>query len=32
MLMLELKEKYTAVIVTHNLHQARQIADSTAFF
>ena len=27
-----LKEKYTVVIVTHNLHQARRIADQVAFF
>ncbi len=31
-LMLKLKEKYTIVIVTHNLAQARRVADETAFF
>ena len=31
-LMLELKKKYTFVIVTHNIQQASRIADSTAFF
>jgi phosphate transport system ATP-binding protein len=31
-LMLELKKKYTIVIVTHNLQQARRVADETAFF
>lgn len=31
-LLLGLKEKYTIVIVTHNLEQARRIADYTAFF
>ncbi|MCA9027524.1 MAG: phosphate ABC transporter ATP-binding protein [Planctomycetaceae bacterium] len=30
-LMLQLKERYTIVIVTHNLHQAQRIADKTAF-
>ncbi|WP_028975294.1 phosphate ABC transporter ATP-binding protein PstB [Spirochaeta cellobiosiphila] len=28
----ELKEKYTIVIVTHNMHQAGRISDKTAFF
>ena len=28
----ELKEKYTIVIVTHNMQQAGRISDSTAFF
>ncbi|MGN0665374.1 MAG: phosphate ABC transporter ATP-binding protein PstB [Huintestinicola sp.] len=28
----ELKDKYTIVIVTHNMQQALRIADSTAFF
>lgn len=28
----ELKEKYTIVIVTHNMQQALRIADNTAFF
>lgn len=31
-LILELKEKYTIVIVTHNMQQAARIADKTAFF
>jgi phosphate transport system ATP-binding protein len=31
-LMLDLKKKYTIVIVTHNLQQARRVADTTAFF
>ena len=31
-LMLSLKEHYTIVIVTHNLSQARRVADYTAFF
>lgn len=31
-LTLELKEKYTIVIVTHNMQQAVRIADKTAFF
>jgi len=30
-LMLELKEKYTIAIVTHNLQQAQRVADQTAF-
>ena len=30
-LMLELKEKYTIAIVTHNLQQAQRVADRTAF-
>ena len=30
-LLLELKEKYTIVIVTHNLFQARRIADDCIF-
>jgi phosphate transport system ATP-binding protein len=30
-LMLELKEKYTIAIVTHNLQQARRVADKTGF-
>jgi phosphate transport system ATP-binding protein len=30
-LMLELKEKYTIAIVTHNLQQAQRVADKTAF-
>jgi phosphate transport system ATP-binding protein len=31
-LMLELKKRYTIVIVTHNMDQARRVADKTAFF
>ncbi|NIA24664.1 MAG: phosphate ABC transporter ATP-binding protein [Gammaproteobacteria bacterium] len=31
-LMLELKEDYTIVIVTHNMQQAARISDRTAFF
>ena len=31
-LAVELKEKYTIVIVTHNMQQAVRISDSTAFF
>jgi phosphate transport system ATP-binding protein len=31
-LMQELKEKYTIVIVTHNMQQATRVADMTAFF
>lgn len=31
-LMHELKEKYTIVIVTHNMQQATRVADMTAFF
>ena len=31
-LALELKEKYTIVIVTHNMQQATRISDKTAFF
>ena len=31
-LAMELKEKYTIVIVTHNMQQAARIADYTAFF
>ena len=30
--MLSLKSKYTIVIVTHNMHQARRLADYTAHF
>ncbi|MEO7156316.1 MAG: phosphate ABC transporter ATP-binding protein PstB [Vicinamibacterales bacterium] len=30
-LMLELREKYTIAIVTHNLQQAKRVADRTAF-
>ena len=31
-LMSELKEKYSVVIVTHNMQQAARISDETAFF
>ncbi|MFK5986097.1 MAG: phosphate ABC transporter ATP-binding protein PstB [Pseudomonadota bacterium] len=31
-LMLELKEKYAIIIVTHNMQQAGRVADYTAFF
>lgn len=31
-LLMQLKEKYTIVIVTHNMQQASRIADYTAFF
>ena len=31
-LMDSLKEKYTVIIVTHNMQQATRIADYTAFF
>ena len=31
-LMIELKEKYTLVIVTHNMQQAARVSDYTAFF
>jgi len=31
-LIIELKEKYTIIIVTHNMQQAARIADYTAFF
>jgi phosphate transport system ATP-binding protein len=31
-LILELKEKYTIVIVTHNMQQAARISDQTAYF
>ena len=31
-LMLEIKEKYTIVIVTHNMQQAARVSDRTAFF
>jgi phosphate transport system ATP-binding protein len=30
--MLELKEEYTIALVTHNMQQARRVADRTAFF
>jgi len=31
-LMLDLREKYTIAIVTHNMQQAARVADKTAFF
>ena len=31
-LLLELKEKYTIIIVTHNMQQAARVSDVTAFF
>ncbi|MDR1852498.1 MAG: phosphate ABC transporter ATP-binding protein PstB [Propionibacteriaceae bacterium] len=31
-LLLELKERYTVVIVTHNMQQAARVSDQTAFF
>ena len=31
-LCLELKKRYTIVIVTHNMQQAARISDKTAFF
>jgi phosphate transport system ATP-binding protein len=31
-LIAELKESYTIVIVTHNMHQAARVSDKTAFF
>jgi len=31
-LLIRIKEKYTVVIVTHNIEQARRIADDVAFF
>lgn len=31
-LAVELKKKYTIVIVTHNMQQASRISDKTAFF
>ena len=31
-LAMELKEKYTIVMVTHNMQQAARISDKTAFF
>ncbi len=30
--MKELKERYTVVVVTHNMQQAARVADYTAFF
>lgn len=31
-LMMELKKKYTVVVVTHNMQQATRVSDDTAFF
>ena len=31
-LMRELKQRFTIVIVTHNMEQARRVADMTAFY
>ena len=31
-LMIELKERYSIVIVTHNMQQAARVSDRTAFF
>jgi phosphate transport system ATP-binding protein len=31
-LMIELKERYTLVLVTHNMQQAARVSDRTAFF
>lgn len=31
-LAMELKEKYTIIMVTHNMQQAVRVADKTAFF
>ena len=31
-LCLELKEQYTIIMVTHNMHQASRVSDLTAFF
>lgn len=31
-LLLELKQRYTIVIVTHNMHQARRVSDHVGFF
>ena len=31
-LVVQLKEKYTIVIVTHNMQQAARVSDRTAFF
>jgi phosphate transport system ATP-binding protein len=30
--MVELKEKFTIIVVTHNMQQAARVADYTAFF
>jgi phosphate transport system ATP-binding protein len=31
-LMLELRERFTVALVTHNMQQATRVADTTAFF
>ena len=31
-LAVELKEKYTVIMVTHNMQQAARVSDKTAFF
>ena len=31
-LMEQLKEKYTVIVVTHNMQQAARVSDETAFF
>jgi len=31
-LMVQLQEKYTVIVVTHNMQQAARVADFTAFF
>jgi phosphate transport system ATP-binding protein len=31
-LLAELRESYTIIIVTHNMHQAARVSDHTAFF
>ncbi|WP_407892065.1 phosphate ABC transporter ATP-binding protein PstB [Lacticaseibacillus sp. N501-2] len=31
-MLLELRERYTIILVTHNMHQASRISDKTAFF
>lgn len=31
-MLLELREQYTIILVTHNMHQASRISDETAFF
>lgn len=31
-MLLELREQYTIILVTHNMHQASRISDKTAFF
>lgn len=31
-MLLELRQQYTIIMVTHNMHQASRISDKTAFF